>query len=272
MEDELQFQFCTMPYTTTPASERIELPVTMLPATRPAGHPHRRPGVSYIPYPGQTPSKERSNLADDHSDGSNRHTPRHSTSDSHLHPVAVDRMKEAKIIVSQSPRPEIIVLAAFPELFEESQIETLRAADGVVLDLEALKRETPAVSEQQIQEWIDAAYKLRMQVFAAGSEETLSQAPAILDRCVSTIVKTGAYEGLSNQKLANAITEHFQKMYEGVPRFEPSLNLAAAGKARADRDADPHGRERKIDPVYYNRVMTVEEEDQLNEIVNEFDR
>jgi len=179
--------------------------------------------------------------------------------------VEIDPVLEAAGVVNQSPRPAMVLLSVWPGLFLEQNRALLGKADGIVIDLESPNLRPVA---KHIQSWIDTAYGMHKQVFAVGKPGTLARATDIRKRDVTTIPKTGMYEGLLDQDLATAISNRFQKMFDRIPRRARVYAETAGSAGRAK----PATITTTIDPKYYERILTVQQEKEFDQLLNELDR
>ena len=175
---------------------------------------------------------------------------------------------EARLAVEGTPRPIVLVIAAFPELFRAENRSIVKASDALLIDVDD---SWTAAHPVEVQGWIDLAYAWGKQVFATGTPETLNRAVAIRSRSVTTIQKSGDYADLAGQPLANEVSMRLENMFERIPQRKPLGSTTAT-----EPDPQQHWAvspvKRNLSPAYYQPVMSVEEEKELDRILDENDR
>jgi hypothetical protein len=182
--------------------------------------------------------------------------------------VAVDVGAEARTALERMPRPAVVVISAFSELFSAEYAWMVSAADGLMIDVDdPFTKAHPT----EVQRWIDVAYHLGKQVFAAGTPDGLAHAVAIRSRNVTTIQKSGSFASLRGQELANEVSMRLEKMFARIPGQKPPASRTATEEAPQEHWAVSPVK-RNLSPAYYQQAISVEEEKELDRVLDENDR
>jgi len=182
-------------------------------------------------------------------------------------PPAMGTVARAKTAVQCSPRPTVVVIAAFPELFNQENVWMLKSADALLLEVD---HPWTKANPKQIQNWIDGAYAEGKQVIATGTPQALHDAVAIRRRNVTTIQKSGAFEKLVGQELADKVSLCLEEMFKRIPRRKPLGPTRAPNKSREPWPVSHE--KRNLSPAYYQQVLSVDEEKELDRILDRYDQ